>query len=281
MKQSGKLHINIRTTLDRALDMISDNYKAHVATLDGMPNDAELKDVFHLERIQYNRQIAELQNVIKETNETSAKLLNNSNELEDENASLKKILDKERKANNVKLQNLKAAEWLKQQKLQEKILTDKGKQKSFKDDVLCELNVKDTLIQKLRARNAMLEQLMKKAVKIMANPLVMKDAFRRFNFDKYVYTMDKGGKDVEMLSDEALSDMGIDREDQDDHKDKEVTSEPTKGKNINKDLILVRQNSRGSEVEVGEIPTVFSQPPQSCTSSKFGGEPDPLQNAAE
>ena len=51
MKQSGKLHINIRTTLDRALDMISDNYKAHVATLDGMPNDAELKDVFHLERI--------------------------------------------------------------------------------------------------------------------------------------------------------------------------------------------------------------------------------------
>ena len=32
-------------------DMISDNYKAHVATLDGMPNDAELKDVFHLERI--------------------------------------------------------------------------------------------------------------------------------------------------------------------------------------------------------------------------------------
>ena len=44
----------------------------------------------------------------------------------------------------------------------------------------------------------MLELLMKKSVKIMRNPLVMKDAFRRFNFTKYVYTNDgKGDIEVE------------------------------------------------------------------------------------
>ena len=39
----------------------------------------------------------------------------------------------------------------------------------------------------------MLEHLMKKSVKIMRNPLVMKDAFRRFNFNKYIYTDDGKG----------------------------------------------------------------------------------------
>ena len=63
--------------------------------------------------------------------------------------------------------------------------------------------MKDTLIKKLTDRNVMLELLMKKSVKIMKNPLVMKDAFRKFNFNKYIYTDDgKGGVEVR----QALSD---------------------------------------------------------------------------
>ena len=47
----------------------------------------------------------------------------------------------------------------------------------------------------------MLELLMKKSVTIMKNPIVMKDAFRRFNFSRYVYTNDgSGGIDVEQLT---------------------------------------------------------------------------------
>ena len=53
------------------------------------------------------------------------------------------------------------------------------------------MEVKDTEIRKLRERNAKLEMLMKKAVKIMQNPQVMKFAFKRFNFDKVVYTKKK------------------------------------------------------------------------------------------
>ena len=53
------------------------------------------------------------------------------------------------------------------------------------------MEVKDTEITKLRERNAKLEMLMKKAVKIMQNPQVMKFAFKRFNFDKVVYTKTK------------------------------------------------------------------------------------------
>ena len=53
------------------------------------------------------------------------------------------------------------------------------------------MHVKDIEIKKLRERNAKLELLMKKAVKIMQNPQVMKFAFKRFNFDKFVYTKSK------------------------------------------------------------------------------------------
>ena len=53
------------------------------------------------------------------------------------------------------------------------------------------MHVKDIEIKKLRERNAKLEMLMKKAVKIMQNPQVMKFAFKRFNFDKFVYTKSK------------------------------------------------------------------------------------------
>ena len=45
---------------------------------------------------------------------------------------------------------------------------------------------------------------MKKAVRIMQNPLVMKDAFRKFNFTKYIYSEDgKGGVDVELALSEG------------------------------------------------------------------------------
>ena len=57
-------------------------------------------------------------------------------------------------------------------------------------DIEKEVSLKDLLINKLRERNKMLELLMKKAVKIMQNPMIMRDAFRKFNFDKYVYTSD-------------------------------------------------------------------------------------------
>ena len=69
------------------------------------------------------------------------------------------------------------------------------------------MKVKDALIKKLTDRNAMLELLMKKSVKIMKNPLVMKDAFRRFNFSKYIYSNDgKGGIDVELADSEGSAD---------------------------------------------------------------------------
>ena len=63
------------------------------------------------------------------------------------------------------------------------------------------MEVKEALIKKLSERNRMLELLMKKSVTIMKNPIVMKDAFRRFNFSRYVYTNDgSGGIDVELLA---------------------------------------------------------------------------------
>ena len=66
------------------------------------------------------------------------------------------------------------------------------------------MEVKEALIKKLSERNRMLELLMKKSVTIMKNPIVMKDAFRRFNFSRYVYTNDgSGGIDVEMTGSEG------------------------------------------------------------------------------
>ena len=83
------------------------------------------------------------------------------------------------------------------------------KQKKFKEDVLKELDVKETLIKKLAARNRMLELLIKKSVKIMQNPQVMKDAFRRFNFNKYVYTKDgHGNVECELMDSDAGSERG-------------------------------------------------------------------------
>ena len=47
---------------------------------------------------------------------------------------------------------------------------DSEKARAFREDILKEIEVKDTEIKKLRERNAKLEMLMKKAVKIMQNP---------------------------------------------------------------------------------------------------------------
>ena len=71
----------------------------------------------------------------------------------------------------------------------------------FKKEVTRELKIKDALIAKLTDRNAGLEVLMKKAVKIMQNPVVMRDAFKKFNFHKVVYTTDEKNK-VEILASE-------------------------------------------------------------------------------
>ena len=83
------------------------------------------------------------------------------------------------------------------------MLENSKEQKSFKEDILREIKVKDFLLEKLKKRNVTLELLMKKAVKIMQNPTVMKDAFKRFNFDKVTYNMDdrKNIIEVEYLSD--------------------------------------------------------------------------------
>ena len=70
--------------------------------------------------------------------------------------------------------------------------------KKFKGHVTQELKLKDALILKLSDRNKALELLMRKAVKIMQNPVVMRDAFKRFNFNKVTYTKEKDK--IEILS---------------------------------------------------------------------------------
>ena len=73
--------------------------------------------------------------------------------------------------------------------------------KKYKKQVTSELKVKEALIHKLSDRNKALEVLMKKAVKIMQNPVVMRDAFKRFNFSKVTYTNEKNK--IEILSAEG------------------------------------------------------------------------------
>ena len=50
---------------------------------------------------------------------------------------------------------------------------------------------------------------MKKAVKIMQNPQVMKFAFKRFNFDKVVYTKRKGDSSSKLEVVQADSDLPL------------------------------------------------------------------------
>ena len=130
--------------------------------------------------------------------------MESANALEAENKELKQKLKEEQERYVRDLQRLRNEERVAREKLRDTIIEENEKMKTFKADVLRELKVKDALIEKLTSRNAKLEVLMKKAVRIMQNPLVMKDAFRKFNFTKYIYSEDgKGGVDVELALSEG------------------------------------------------------------------------------
>ena len=124
-----------------------------------------------------------------------------------------------------------------------------------------ELQVKESLIKKLSERNSMLELLMKKSVTIMKNPLVMKDAFRRFNFSRYVYTNDGAGAiDVELTHSEgelggthknrAATISGDSNSNQSPHRIpisemlEDTTSERLPARRLNKNLIKVESYTR-------------------------------------
>ena len=111
-----------------------------------------------------------------------------------------------------------------------------------------ELDVKEALIEKLKNRNEMLESLMKKAVRIMRNPAIMQEAFRKFNFDRYVYTTVEGEEEnIDIVSEnfnetnDSRGGLTTDRFD--------VNSEKlTSNRGTNKDLILVETQSQKHDV---------------------------------
>ena len=146
------------------------------------------------------------------------------------------------------MEDAKLLEAGKVKNLQDNILFINKRHDSFKGDLNREILVKDSLILKLKNRNAMLEQLMKKAVRIMQNPLVMRDAFKKFNLDKFVYTKDPVTQDVDHVELERHS---LDRPQSDTthspgmkrrvHKLNDSDSEsPSKKGLTSKDLILVQ-----------------------------------------
>lgn len=85
---------------------------------------------------------------------------------------------------------MKREEQIKLDDLWKQLQKAKRDMREYRDKIQQELEVKEALIEKLKGRNEMLENLMKKCVKIMKNPSIMTEAFRKFNFDKYIYTSD-------------------------------------------------------------------------------------------
>ena len=53
-----------------------------------------------------------------------------------------------------------------------------------------EIEIRDQLIGRLEQRNQMLETCLKKSIKIMKNPTVLKEAFKKFNLERFVYNSD-------------------------------------------------------------------------------------------
>ena len=54
-----------------------------------------------------------------------------------------------------------------------------------------EIEIRDTLIKRLQDRNNQLEDCLRKAIKIMKHPNVIREAFLKFNFEKFVYVSEK------------------------------------------------------------------------------------------
>ena len=90
------MNLNIRTTLSRAVDQIRDNYEMYSANVDKLPHDANITEQFHLERLEYNKQNEIMQEMVKDTIETSANLLRQANKLEEENKVISKNLKDEK-----------------------------------------------------------------------------------------------------------------------------------------------------------------------------------------
>ena len=102
--------------------------------------------------------------------EASVTLLASSNEMEAENKLLREKIQKDREYFEANIDTLKTEEFQRRAALLAKNKDESEKARAFREDILKEIEVKDTEIKKLRERNAKLEMLMKKAVKIMQNP---------------------------------------------------------------------------------------------------------------
>lgn len=132
---------------------------------------------------------------------------------------------------------LKREEQIKIDDLYVQVRQHKREYRDYRERMLQEIEVKDTLTEKLKNRNEMLEALMKKAVRIMKNPQIMQEAFRKFNFDRYVYTTGDT-ENIEIHSEEMTETKGSHGGLTNDNCDVNSEKLPARG-GKNKDLILV------------------------------------------
>ena len=79
LKQSKRLNINLMGMLERSNEAIKLNYFNYIDKVDELEHTAPLKDIFELERVEYNQQIKAMQEMVKETAEMSAVLLQDAN----------------------------------------------------------------------------------------------------------------------------------------------------------------------------------------------------------
>ena len=124
--------------------------------------------------------------------------------------------------------------------------------------MLKELKIKDFILEKIKKRNATLESMTKKAVKIMQNPAIMQDAFQKFNFKKFVLQKDCANNvvGVEYISDtpdgQGSVSAGSDTffREFDGSLDIKSESSPFRKGCLGKDLILVEGNSTKTNMNI-------------------------------
>lgn len=106
-----------------------------------------------------------------------------------------------------------------------------------------EIEVKDALVEKLKMRNRMLEGLMKKAVRIMKNPSIMQEAFRKFNFDRYIYSQDDSEVNV-ISTNHQVTNTAYSSQSKDYGEGDALSERLPNRKGQNRDLILVETQSQ-------------------------------------
>ena len=243
LRQAKRLNVNVYSNLERACNMIHDSYKKFVDVHSTMDQDVPLKEQFELERAEQNKEMKMMEGMVADSIEMSANILKDTNKHRDENEQLKRKLAMEREQFENTIASLKREEQIKLDDLLAQLRQQKKEYRDYRERMIQELDVKEALIEKLKNRNEMLESLMKKAVRIMRNPAIMQEAFRKFNFDRYVYTTVEGEEEnIDIVSEnfnetnDSRGGLTTDRFD--------VNSEKlTSNRGTNKDLILVETQS--------------------------------------